>query len=180
VLGGGVVYRVPLLVWARGAAPRRVGGVGPSRNWNKRPGDVAAMFDAIAGRYDLLNDLLSMGQVPALAANPLARITGAPPGGACARPWRAGTGNLLADLHRHRRRLRGLPTSRWACSRRANPGWDVSQGASGARATEPFVAGDALRLPFRDGAFDAVDDSRSGPAECGRPGSAGLARDAPG
>jgi demethylmenaquinone methyltransferase/2-methoxy-6-polyprenyl-1,4-benzoquinol methylase len=45
----------------------------------KRPGDVAAMFDAIAGRYDLLNDLLSMGQVR-LWRRAVARITGARPG----------------------------------------------------------------------------------------------------
>jgi len=42
-------------------------------------GDVAAMFDAIAGRYDLLNDLLSMGQVR-LWRRTVARITGARPG----------------------------------------------------------------------------------------------------
>src|SRR5262244_3471415 len=46
---------------------------------DKRPGDVAAMFDAIAGRYDLLNDLLSMGQVR-LWRRTVARITGARPG----------------------------------------------------------------------------------------------------
>src|SRR6185437_974730 len=37
------------------------------------------MFDAIAGRYDLLNDLLSMGQVR-LWRRTVARITGARPG----------------------------------------------------------------------------------------------------
>ena len=46
---------------------------------DKRPGDVAAMFDAIAGRYDLLNDLLSVGQVR-LWRRTVARITGARPG----------------------------------------------------------------------------------------------------
>ena len=29
---------------------------------DKRPGDVAAMFDGLADRYDLLNDVLSAGQ----------------------------------------------------------------------------------------------------------------------
>src|SRR5258708_6404652 len=46
---------------------------------DKRPGDVAAMFDAIAGRYDLLNDILSAGQVR-LWRRAVARITGARPG----------------------------------------------------------------------------------------------------
>src|SRR5919201_6179223 len=48
----------------------------PRAHLDKRPGDVAAMFDAIAGRYDLLNDILSMGQVR-LWRRAVARITGA-------------------------------------------------------------------------------------------------------
>src|SRR5262249_17557201 len=46
---------------------------------DKQPGDVPAMFDAIAGRYGLLNDLLSLGQVR-LWRRAVARITGARPG----------------------------------------------------------------------------------------------------
>src|SRR4029077_7001533 len=60
----------------------------------KRPGDVAAMFDAIAGRYDLLNDLLSIGQVR-LWRRAVARITGARPGGRVLDLWaRRGTSAL--------------------------------------------------------------------------------------
>src|SRR5271154_7458184 len=50
-------------------APRR------RANLDKDPRDVAAMFDAIAGRYDLLNDVLSAGQVR-MWRRAVARITG--------------------------------------------------------------------------------------------------------
>ena len=46
---------------------------------DKQPGDVAAMFDAIAGRYDLLNDILSAGQVR-LWRRAVVRIIGTGPG----------------------------------------------------------------------------------------------------
>ena len=51
-------------------------------NLDKQPSDVAAMFDAVAERYDLLNDVLSLGQVrlwrrvvaQAVAAGPGERV----------------------------------------------------------------------------------------------------------
>ena len=53
---------------------------------DKQPGEVAAMFDAIAARYDLLNDILSVGQVR-LWRRAVARITGAGPASGCS-TWR--------------------------------------------------------------------------------------------
>ncbi len=140
------------------------------------------MFDAIAGRYDLLNDLLSAGQVR-LWRRAVARITGAGPGERVL-DLAAGTGTssltftatgadcvacdfslgmLQAGLARSSRGLRG-PT---APQPRDTTAGDQSGPAGGSRGVAPperqsppgrlaFVAGDALRLPFRDGAFDAV------------------------
>ena len=116
---------------------------------DKRPGEVAAMFDELAGRYDLLNDLLSAGQVRfwrrvvarAVAARPGERIL----------DLAAGTGTSTVTF--------GADGAECvAC--------DFSIGmlraglrriGSAAAGPQPaFVAGDALRLPFRDGAFNAV------------------------
>ena len=147
---------------------------------DKQPGDVAAMFDAIAGRYDLLNDLLSAGQVR-LWRRAVARITGAGPGERVL-DLAAGTGTSsltftatgadcvacdfsLGMLRAGRARLTGARGVRGG----GQPFPRGVRGDGSPREKEPggsggdrppgklsFVAGDALRLPFRDGAFDAV------------------------
>ena len=136
---------------------------------DKRPVDVAAMFDAIAGRYDLLNDILSAGQVR-LWRRAVARITGARAGERVL-DLAAGTGTSSltftatgADCVACDFSLGMLRAGR---ARLAGPGGvrgggqpPREQGGSGGdrspRGNTSFVAGDALRLPFRDGAFDAV------------------------
>jgi demethylmenaquinone methyltransferase / 2-methoxy-6-polyprenyl-1,4-benzoquinol methylase len=127
---------------------------------DKQPGDVAAMFDAIAGRYDLLNDILSAGQVR-LWRRAVARIVGAGPGERVL-DLAAGTGTSsltftatgadcvacdfsLGMLRAGRSRGGGQPPRDQGGSGGDRPPGRLS-----------FVAGDALRLPFRDGAFDAV------------------------
>src|SRR6204780_1605821 len=119
---------------------------------DKRPGDVAAMFDAIAGRYDLLNDILSAGQVR-LWRRAVARITG------------AGLSERVLDL------AAGTGTSSLTFTAAGADcvACDFSLGMLTAGHAKPgngphrddrgrlgWAAGDALRLPFRDGAFDAV------------------------
>jgi demethylmenaquinone methyltransferase/2-methoxy-6-polyprenyl-1,4-benzoquinol methylase len=115
------------------------------------------MFDAIAGRYDLLNDILSAGQVR-LWRRAVARITAA---GLSERvlDLAAGTGTSSltftatgADCVACDFSLGMLRAGR---SRLARSGQQDGQLRDG-RGRVGFVAGDALRLPFADGAFDAV------------------------
>ena len=139
---------------------------------DKQPGDVAAMFDGIADRYDLLNDILSAGQVR-LWRRAVARIIGAGPGervldlaagtGTSALSFTASGADCVACdfslgmLRAGRARLAGAdgpPTAR-------DYGRRLRGLAGGSRGVAPpgrlgWVAGDALRLPFRDEAFDAV------------------------
>jgi demethylmenaquinone methyltransferase/2-methoxy-6-polyprenyl-1,4-benzoquinol methylase len=124
---------------------------------DKRPGDVAAMFDAIAGRYDLLNDILSAGQVR-LWRRAVARITGA---GLSERvlDLAAGTGTSSltftatgADCVACDFSLGMLQAGRSRLARAGQQDGQLHDGRGGLA----FVAGDALRLPFADGAFDAV------------------------
>ncbi|SRR5579875_362810 len=127
---------------------------------DKRPGDVASMFDDIAGRYDLLNDILSAGQVR-LWRRAVARITAAGPGervldlaagtGTSALTFTAAGADCVACdfslgmLREGRRRRAGGPKGRSA-----------PRGQPSIPGKCLFVGGDALRLPFRDEVFDAV------------------------
>jgi demethylmenaquinone methyltransferase / 2-methoxy-6-polyprenyl-1,4-benzoquinol methylase len=136
-----------------GGAPEASGKNTARADLDKRPGDVAAMFDAIAGRYDLLNDVLSAGQVR-LWRRAVARIAGAGPGDRVL-DLAAGTGTSSltftaagADCVACDFSLGMLQAGR---SRLAGP-----RGRRDGGASLGFVAGDALRLPFRDASFDVV------------------------
>jgi demethylmenaquinone methyltransferase/2-methoxy-6-polyprenyl-1,4-benzoquinol methylase len=116
---------------------------GSRADLDKEPHEVAAMFDAVAARYDLTNDVLSMGQTrlwrravaTAVAARPGQRVL----------DLAAGTGSS------------SLPFA--AAGAYVVP-CDFSLGmlrVGKAHHRElAFVAGDALRLPFPDEAFDTV------------------------
>ena len=112
------------------------------------------MFDALAGRYDLMNDILSMGQVR-LWRRRVQRILRARPGERVL-DLAAGTGTSTvtfaasgADSVACDFSLGMLRAGRARLATR-----DPRQNKTRGRVT--FAAGDALRLPFRDGAFDAV------------------------
>src|SRR5579871_2359257 len=112
---------------------------------DKQPGDVAAMFDAIAGRYDLLNDILSVGQVR-LWRRSVARITGARPGERVL-DLAAGTGTSSLTFT-----ATGSDCVACDFSLGMLRSGKARLGQSRTWGRLSFVAGDALRLPFRDGA----------------------------
>ena len=109
----------------------------------KRRADVATMFDDVAARYDLANDVLSLGQDRAWRRAVLAAVDARP--GERVLDLAAGTGTSsepFADAG-----ATVVPT-------------DLSLGmlrvGKRRRPALSFVAGDALQLPYADAAFDAV------------------------
>lgn len=108
----------------------------------KAPHEVAAMFDEVARRYDLTNDVLSLGQ-DRLWRRAVVRAVDARPGERVL-DLAAGTGTSTRPLARQATAV--------ACD------FSVGMLKVGRRTYPelPFVAGDALALPFADGAFDAV------------------------
>lgn len=109
----------------------------------KDPGDVAAMFDDVARRYDVTNDVLSMGQTirwrraVTEALEPLA--------GATVLDLAAGTGTSSRPL---------IAQDAVVVSCDFSIGM-LRQGMT-QYPGQLFVAGDGLALPFADGTFDAV------------------------
>ena len=108
---------------------------------DKDPAEVAAMFDEVAPRYDLTNAVLSLGQD---------------------RGWRTAVVRAL-DLRPGQKVLdlaAGTATSSQVLARSGATvvGCDFSLGMlrQGLGKGVDLVAGDALRLPFADEAFDAV------------------------
>nr|WP_155073684.1 demethylmenaquinone methyltransferase [Streptomyces taklimakanensis] len=110
---------------------------------DKHPDEVAAMFDKVAARYDLTNDVLSLGQTR-LWRRAVARAVDARPGERVL-DLAAGTGTSSVPFA-----LAGAFTV--PC--------DFSQGMlrEGKKREPwmPFTAGDATRLPFAEDVFDAV------------------------
>jgi demethylmenaquinone methyltransferase/2-methoxy-6-polyprenyl-1,4-benzoquinol methylase len=115
---------------------------------DKRPGEVSAMFDHVAERYDLLNDVLSLGR-DRWWRRVVAAAVGAGPG-ELVLDLAAGTGTVSKTLTR-------AGANCVACDFSLGM---LKVGARRLRAGGPepvsFVAGDALRLPFDDAVFDAV------------------------
>jgi demethylmenaquinone methyltransferase/2-methoxy-6-polyprenyl-1,4-benzoquinol methylase len=116
---------------------------------DKRPAEVSAMFDQVAERYDLINDVLSAGQDRRWRT-------------AVARAADAGPGELVLDLAAgtgtSSRALTGAGARCVACDFSLGMLRTGRQRAGTGRpaATVAFTAGDALALPFRDCAFDVV------------------------
>ncbi len=112
----------------------------------KRRGDVAEMFDAVAGRYDLTNDVLSLGQDRLWRARTLAAVDPRP--GQLVLDLAAGTGTSSAPFADAGATVfpTDLSLGMLAVGKRRRPGFH-------------FVAGDALALPYADASFDAVSIS---------------------
>lgn len=110
---------------------------------DKDPRDVAAMFDDVAERYDVTNDVLSLGQdrlwrravLQAVAAQPGERVLDIAAGtGTSSEPFAdKGVHVVPADF--------SLGMLRVGKKRRDDLG---------------FTAADAMKLPFADNSFDAV------------------------
>ncbi|MCY0916825.1 MULTISPECIES: demethylmenaquinone methyltransferase [unclassified Streptomyces] len=114
-----------------------------SASLDKQPHEVASMFDGLAANYDLVNDVLSLGQAR-LWRKEVAKAVGARPG------------HTILDL------AAGTATSSlpFAATGAYVVPCDFSLGMlqEGKKRHPwlPLTAGDATKLPFKDDTFDTV------------------------
>lgn len=109
----------------------------------KDPEEVAAMFDAVARRYDLVNDLLSLGRTKAWRRRVVKII--APKSGMRILDIAAGPGSSSEPLHKAGAEVVAMDFSEGMLQqgRKARPYLD-------------FTKGDALNIPFADNEFDVT------------------------
>jgi len=110
---------------------------------DKQPTDVRRMFDAVARRYDVTNDVLSLGQDRRWRRSVIAAIDPQP--GERVLDLAAGTGTSSQPF-----------ADRGATVVPCDFSLGMLQVGKQARPHLPFTAGDGTRLPFADDTFDAV------------------------
>src|ERR1700691_1476943 len=121
---------------------------------DKQPQQVARMFDALAERYDLMNDVLSGGQVR-LWRKQVQKIVAAKPGDRVL-DLAAGTGTSSLTFAESGAECVacdfsfGMLHTGQAKLVARDPHQEKTRG------TVSFAAGDALALPFKDASFDVV------------------------
>lgn len=115
----------------------------PRATLSKRRAEVARMFDHVAHRYDLTNDVLSMGEDRRWRRRVVEAVDPRP--GQMILDLAAGTGTSSQTFAERGSRVvaADLSLGMLAVGKQRQPQLD-------------FVAGDALTLPFADDSFDAV------------------------
>lgn len=112
------------------------------------------MFDALAERYDLMNDVLSAGQVR-LWRKTVQRIVAAKPGDRVL-DLAAGTGTSSRSFAESGADTVACDFSYGMLHAGQSRLLNTDPGQTRTRGNVTFAAGDALRLPFEDDVFDVV------------------------
>ncbi|MCL6421780.1 demethylmenaquinone methyltransferase [Brachybacterium sp. JHP9] len=110
---------------------------------DKRPFDVAGMFDSIAGRYDLMNDVAALGQVRSWRKAMVESLAIAP--GDAVLDLAAGTGTSTAAI-----------VEAGARALAADFSLGMMREGRERQPHLPFVGADAQALPFADDSFDSA------------------------
>src|SRR3712207_6292693 len=110
---------------------------------DKQPHEAASMFDGIARRYDLTNDVMSLGQDRVWRGATLRALEDGP--GDRGLDLAAGTGTSSTPLAD--RGVKVVP---------CDLSFGMLEVGKRRRPDLGFVIGDATRLPFADESFDAV------------------------